>query len=174
MCRCLRNNENCCNHFIIRKRCVCWYEAVLVRPPRRRRCQCQIVGMSLQLINGDENLPTDYPIVFDEVLTKNSDIMCCRECEGVIEIHECGTYLVDWNVTVESSETASVSFSLEVNGKIETTSTLSVPTGQLSGQALIPIKHAPATIRLVNTTGSDVQLSTHSPVANLRIVTLGE
>lgn len=172
MGRCLRNNGNC-NNVVIRKRCVCWYEAIPVRR-KRRCCQNQIEGMSLQLANEDEqHLPSGCPIVFDQILTKNSCSMCCHKCDGTIEVHACGSYLVDWDVSVEHSEATGVSFSLEVNGEIEDTSVLPTKSGQLSGRALIQINQIPSTVRLLNTTAADVKLSACSPTAKLRIVTLG-
>jgi len=131
--------------------------------------------MSLQLTNGDEQtLPAGCPIVFDEILARNSCLMCCHECDGVIEIHEFGTYLVDWDVSVENSDEAPVSFSLEVNGQIEATATLPTAKGQLNGKALVQVNQIPTTIRLINTSECDVKLAACSPVANLRIVTLGQ
>ncbi|MCL2559036.1 MAG: hypothetical protein FWE07_01000 [Turicibacter sp.] len=129
--------------------------------------------MSLQLTtSGCHPLPTGCPIVFDEILTKNSRAMCCHEDTGVIEVRRCGTYAIDWDVVVENSEKACICFSLEINGKITSSSTLPATSGQLTGSALIEVDTLPTTIRLINNTGCAVELSDFSPVAHLRIMTV--
>jgi len=120
----------------------------------------------------EENLPTGCPIIFDEILMKNSRDICCHEHEGVIEIRKCGSYMIDWDVMIAESEEDCVSFALEIDGQVQTRSTLPTKAGQLVGRALIQAEQIPTCIRLINDTGCDVKLSRFSPIANLRIVTV--
>ena len=130
--------------------------------------------MSLQLIESeDQVLPTACPIIFDEILFKNSHDMCCHEHEGRIEICRRGGYIVDWDVAIEDAPHSDFArFGIEVNGDVVATSTLPTKAGQLTGQALIEVEELPTTLRLINDTGEAVKLSKHSPIANLRITTL--
>jgi len=117
-------------------------------------------------------LPPGCPIIFDDILTKNSRDICCYEHEGMIEIRKVGTYMIDWDVMISDSSGECASFALEVDDQIQSCSTLPLKVGQVVGQALIEVDQVPACIRLINNTGCDVQLSKFSPVANLRIVTV--
>jgi len=90
---------------------------------------------------------------------------------GAIEIHKQGNYLVDWDVIIEgSSEKPYIRFGIEVNGKVESSSTLPLTVGQLNGQSLVHVDQIPTTIKLVNDTCETVHFSCFAPIANLRIV----
>lgn len=170
-CRGQRNNGNC-GEIVWRRRCICWCEPVCVRPRRRRnRCDCNIEGLSLQLaITGEHELPPECPIVFDEVLNDNSWYLDCNRENGVIEIRKRGIYAIDWDVTANDSPEAScIRFGLEVNGVVESSSTISASGGQVSGRALIQVEQIPTTIRLINYSGCTIQLSQFTPIANLRV-----
>ena len=171
MCRCSRDiqNDGC---LMMRRRCVCWCEPVRVRSRRRRhRHGSHIEGLSLQLSDvEDKHLSAGSPIIFDQILTDNSWYMCYDEDNGVIEIRKHGMYVIDWDLAVEGEPQEScVRFAIEVNGEVEASSTLPGTVGQLKGQALIHVDQVPTTVRLINDTHHDVQLSKFTPVANLRI-----
>jgi len=187
MCGCSeRNFENIdcgCgrNRIIWRRRCICWCEPVRLRSrprphpkprPRPDRCHCHIEGISLQLTTIDDKyLPADGPVIFNETLTDNSRFMSYNHETGVIEIFRCGNYLIDWDVVVEgSTQDSSISFGIEVNEEVRSSSTLPITVGQLSGQALIHVDQITTKVRLINNTGETVQLSKFTPIANLRIV----
>jgi len=172
MCGCTKNN-NLQNPqgVILRRRCVCWYEPI--RQVKRRCCNNELEGMSLQLINSCETIiPAGDQIIFDEIAFKNCDGMCCHKQNGTIEINRCGTYQIDWDIAVECCKKSGFArFGVEVNGEIVANAILPTTSGQLSGCALIQVDHLPAKVRLINDTGESVKLSGFSPAVNLRITT---
>lgn len=143
---------------------------------RAHRSQCHIEGISLQLTTIDEKeLPSKCPIIFNERLTDNTRFINYRDETGVIEIFRHGMYMIDWDVAVKGTsqeEETCVRFGLEINGEVKAASTLPVPVGQLNGQALIHVDQIPTTVRLINDTDESVQLSTFTPIGNLRVVSV--
>lgn len=170
MCECANQRKKGNHqHIVMKKRCICWFEPVRVRT--RSCCECHIEGMSLQLIDNENlNLPAGCPIVFDQIIFKNSNDMCCHEDNGLIEIHRKGSYLVDWDVAIEGvSHCQFARFGIEVDGQVVASSCLPTRSGQLSGKAIICANTLPTTVRLINDTDHEIHLSCHSPIANLRI-----
>jgi hypothetical protein len=100
--------------------------------------------------------------------------MSYNDQNATIEIFKAGLYVIDWNVVVEgSSQEPFIRFGIEVNGEVKASSTLPFTVGQLNGQALIHVDQLPTTVRLINDTGETVELSKFTPIANLRVVSLG-
>jgi len=157
---------------LLRKRCITWYEPVCRQP--RRQCCNQMEALSVQMINScSTTLLANDPIVFDEILFRDSAAMCCQEDTGVIELSRVGTYLIDWDVAIDCCKLTNFArFGVEVNGAVGATSVLPGTKGQLTGRAVVEVKTVPTRVRLLNDTGADVTLSGNSPCANLTVTTL--
>lgn len=157
---------------VMKRRCICWIEPV---PKKcKARCQCRTSGMELQLITPtDSHLPSGEAIIFDEILFKNNCDMCCQQHTGIIEIYQCGTYAIDWNVAIKNTpHTDFARFAIEIDNEPVNAAVLPMKKGQLVGATMVHVTKVPTTIRLVNDTGESVELSPHSPIANLRITTV--
>ncbi|WP_171903868.1 hypothetical protein [Cellulosilyticum sp. I15G10I2] len=88
---------------------------------------------------------------------------------GEFTISAEGNYYVSWWVAIDgTSGPATVRFDLDLDG-VGITGVTAVPTGQISGIALITVGVTPAIVQLINTTGGDVALVTGIPQASIVI-----
>ena len=111
------------------------------------------------------------PIVFNTVLNDQSPNIAYDAVSGTFTISAVGNYYVDWWVAIISAGLSlTSSFGISVNGGAPIIGESPLITGQVSGNALITVAAAPATVQLVNTTGNIVTLSLADVQANITIL----
>lgn len=116
------------------------------------------------------NITHQQAILFDEIVTRAGEDIFYDSKTGEFCLEPSGTYLVNWDVSVEGSyQSSSIRFAVLADGLVKGDSTLPVSVGQLSGTCLVKVGKCATFVKLVNDTNDMVQLSRFAPVANLTI-----
>lgn len=129
------------------------------------------IGIQAQLTNDAAGTILDGdPILFNAVLNNaNPAAITYDSATGIFTLHETGTYLVTWWVSVNRGLARTVTFSAVINGSTSIPATSPLITGQLSGTALVTVTTAPASISIVNQSGAFVLFIGAIPQANVTI-----
>ncbi len=133
----------------------------------------ELQGTQYQLISQKSILVADaHPVVFNTKITNNSNVSYDPK-SGEFTLCETGLYVLDWSISTSGAKGVNyVSFGLEVFGGMVTEQKIKTPLCLLSGRALVDVISKPTTIRLINTTGSEVSLNDTCVQANITIVHL--
>jgi hypothetical protein len=130
-------------------------------------------GLQLQLTGLPSGTIEDgAPIPFDTLINSQTpDIIYSGF--GVFTINTNGNYFVSWWVTTDGAEAITyVNFELELNGSGVGQGSSPIVSGQLNGSSLVTVGTAPATLALVNATGTTISYGNNPVQANIVIVEL--
>lgn len=133
-------------------------------------------GVSAKLTVGQNNqVPNQNGILFDTIALNNTNgkVVIVPAADGGTEFHlrGKGTYLINWNVAVDgTTENASVTFSLSVNGVVKANTSMPVVTGELSGTEAVEVTNTVLIVKLINNGGDIAQLANVPVQANLTII----
>lgn len=120
---------------------------------------CRLPGLQLQLTTG-ASLANQAPVLFDQVVNCKSACLCYVPGSGKIMVMQPGNYLIVWSVQLRQSSAGKVTFALTLDGTPAASTEAWLERGQLSGAALFTVDCTPATLSLVNRTGSAVSYDT--------------
>ena len=136
-------------------------------PPRLRGMQLSLVGSSAgSVVHGD-------CVDFDAVNSNNTLGLSYTPGSGSITISRTGTYLVNWWVAVENTQTTEMlAFAASLNGSDVATSYSDIGGGQIYGTAIVNVSSIPAALSLVNRSAGDVTLATAGVQAGLTVTQL--
>ena len=136
-------------------------------PPQLRGMQLSLVGSSAG------SVASGACVTFDTVDFDNALGVSYTSGSGQIAVGRTGTYLVNWWVGIESSQSAeSVAFALSLNGSDVATSYSDTGGGQVYGTAIVNVTSIPATLTLVNRSGEAVTLATAGGQSSLTLTQL--
>jgi len=146
----------------------------------------QLRGLQATFTAGSGGTVADgFPIPFNNLISNNA--LGASFVTGSITLTRPGTYLVNWWVAPEiavaavesegQSATAGqvtdeISFAASLNGQIISGSCAPVGTGQVNGFALVTVTSTPATLQIVNDSGSNVVLAEVSAQAGVSVTQL--
>lgn len=143
----------------------------------RRICQQeQTFGVSAKLTVGANNqVPNQNGLLFDTIAINNTSgrVAIVPSSDGSTEFHlnKRGTYLINWNVAIDgTTENASVTFSLLVDGVTRANTSMPIVTGELSGTEIVVVTTSPVIIKVINNGGDIAQLANVPVQANLTIL----
>lgn len=112
-------------------------------------------------------------VLFDTVIIDQSPDISYDNQTGEFTLSAAGNYYISWWVAADGpAGPASVAFTAEVGEAPIAAANAPVVTGQVTGDALITVASAPATVRLLNTTGADVSFANLGVQANISIIKL--
>ena len=134
----------------------------------------QLRGMQLSLVGSSAGSVADGACVAFDTLDGNNTLgVTYNACSGQIAVGRTGTYLVNWWVAVENTQTAeSLAFALSLNGTDVATSYSDTGGGQIYGTAIVNVTSIPATLTLVNRSCEAVTLATAGGQGALTITQL--
>ena len=133
--------------------------------PQLRGMQLSLAGSSGGTVQNGANVP------FDTVGANNMLGVSYAPGSGTVTISRTGTYLVNWWVAVEGTQTAeSLAFAISLNGTDVQTSYSDIGGGQVYGTAIVNVTSIPATLSLVNRSGDAVTYVTASGQSGMTIV----
>lgn len=150
-----------------------------VTPPQLRGLEATLTaGSGGTVANG-------FPIPFNNLVSNN--VLGASFVTGAINLTRSGTYLVNWWVATEIGETDAasqgqteptgdaepqLSFSAALNGDIVSGSYAPYGTGQVGGSTFVTVQNAPATLQIVNSSGSNVLLAETTAQAGVTVTQL--
>ena len=110
-------------------------------------------------------------MIFTAIVNDASPNITYSAVTGEFTITATGNYYVHWWVATDGAEAAtSISFGIDVDAVSTAVSSSPIVTGQISGDAFLTIGTVPATVQLINRTGSTVTLADIPVRASLVIV----
>lgn len=110
-------------------------------------------------------------VIFNETV-KNTGNITYDPSTGIITILENGTYIVDWWVSTQASNSQYIIYTLQFTNNAVISNSL-VKTGNTGGIAILEITDAPVSGYLQNSSGASVYLSSNVPnTANLRLFSI--
>ena len=131
-------------------------------PPVTPPTTPELRGMQLSLVGSSAgSVEQGACVTFDALNFNNTLGVSYTPGSGKINIGRTGTYLVNWWVGVENSQSSEVvAFALSLNGSDVATSYSDIGGGQIYGTAIVNVTSIPATLTLVNRSGEAVTLVT--------------
>lgn len=133
---------------------------------------CQMRSIEEQLVGAGGVAVTDgAPLLFDSLVVNQTKNISYDEVTGEFIISNNGNYLINWWVAIDGSVAVKqVTFSIDVDGKLQISSSMPVISGQLCGCAAITAMGAPSRIKLINNSGDTIYLA-HTPVQGNIVLT---
>ena len=130
--------------------------------------------MQLSLVGSSAGSVANGACVTFDALNSNTTLgVSYTPGSGQIAVGRTGTYLVNWWVAIENAQGAeSVAFALSLNGSDLATSYSDTGGGQIYGTAIVNVTSIPATLTLVNRSGSAVTLATAAGQSSLSLTQL--
>ncbi|MDD4111236.1 MAG: hypothetical protein PHS54_06835 [Clostridia bacterium] len=164
---CSKHEDNCCTRKDRKDNCWVVHNNF---PNIVNAFQVQLQGSSGEVIADGANVI--YGTTILNATTNNA--ITYDSSTGVFTINERGVYYVSWWTNADGAEeSTNIIFAAESGAtSIAASSVTPLITLQLNGQALFNITTTPATLSLVNRTGTSVSLGTSSVQADLIIIKL--
>lgn len=143
-------------------------------PPVTPPSAPQLRGMQLSLVGSSAgSVASGANVTFDTMNVNTTLGVSYTLGSGQIVLGRTGTYLVNWWVAVENTQTADpVAFALSLNGSDVATSYSDTGGGQVYGSAIVNVTSIPATLTLVNRSGEAVTLATAGGQSSLTLTQL--
>lgn len=134
----------------------------------------QLEGLEVQLRGAVTTIASGAPVMFDTIVTDQSPFIDYNALTGEIIITETDVFYINWWVSADGIEGVSpISFSVITSAGDNVPASTPIVTGQLSGNALVPISaspDSPVILQLVNNTDTTIGFGLTPIKADLTIM----
>lgn len=137
-------------------------------------CENKSVGIQVALQNTEsEILAADGNIVFDTIVNGVGQGINYNLETGEFLIKRPGNYNVNWQISVEGSDTSRfINIGVKVNDESQSSMSMPMTAGTFGSAALISTQKVNTKLSLFNNTGDTIRLSRNLPNANIVITSL--
>jgi len=127
-------------------------------------------GIQIQL-TGASSVADDGIVMFNTILNDQSLNIDYNPATGIVTLSAEKNYYVYWWVSTDGAGPSTyVEFTLRINTSGNVSASSPIVTGQLNGMAFLTIGAVPATLSLLNTTGSTVNYAQVPIMASMVII----
>lgn len=136
----------------------------------------ELQGIQAQLQGDPGGIIADTAnVIFDTVLTDQSESISYNAATGEFTISENGNYYINWWVTTDGSAgPVNMVFAVLADGITIALGNSPIVTGQVDGDAFLTVSDFPVTVTLVNQTGAAIAYGNIPVQANITIITLNQ